>query len=189
MRFPLWTRLAAPLVWVVFSLSFIGSAAQKTTGKPLAGFKEIAVEKFIVRNLAEEQQFPPGFASVMQKTTVARLEAINLFGEVIDASESSGGEPVQPAGGDRLVLNGEVISYEKGSRTARVLVGFGAGQAKVTTRFVFTDAATGQEVFRTEQVGTYKGTKAIGGGSEEKGLSESARKTVDGLIQVIKRNR
>ncbi len=60
------------------------------------------------------------------------------------------------------------------------------GEFPNQARFVATDAATGQELWRTEQEGTFVGTLEIGGGSESKAVNESTRKVAENLVKQIK---
>ena len=53
------------------------------------------------------------------------------------------------ATGDVLVLDGTILSFEKGSRAKRYFIGFGAGKAFCTIQSTFTNKATGQEVLKT----------------------------------------
>ncbi|MCJ7452673.1 MAG: DUF4410 domain-containing protein [Steroidobacteraceae bacterium] len=53
------------------------------------------------------------------------------------------------ATGDVLVLDGTIISFEKGSRAKRYFIGFGAGKAFCTIQSTFTNKSTGQEILKT----------------------------------------
>lgn len=53
------------------------------------------------------------------------------------------------ATGEVLVLDGTIISFEKGSRAKRYFIGFGAGKAFCTIQSSFTNKATGREVLKT----------------------------------------
>jgi hypothetical protein len=53
------------------------------------------------------------------------------------------------ATGEVLVLDGTILSFEKGSRAKRYFIGFGAGKAFCTIQSTFTNKATGQEVLKT----------------------------------------
>lgn len=162
-------------------------ASSPEAKKPLSGYKVIVVEKFQLRTMAEKEGFPAPYADVMQKTTVAKLRVKGLFEKVVDTMESPVGEARQE-GAQRLILSGEIIGYEKGSRTARVLFPYGLGQTKVKIRFSFRDATTGQEVYQAVRQGTFKGSSNLGGGSEEYAMEQAARKAVEGLIKDIAQN-
>jgi len=53
------------------------------------------------------------------------------------------------ATGDVLVLDGTVVSFEKGSRAKRYFIGFGAGKAFCTIQSVFTNKANNHEILKT----------------------------------------
>jgi hypothetical protein len=53
------------------------------------------------------------------------------------------------ATGSVLVLDGTVVSFEKGSRAKRYFIGFGAGKAFCTIQSAFTNKASGQEILKT----------------------------------------
>ena len=50
---------------------------------------------------------------------------------------------------DVLVLDGAVISYDKGSRAARYFVGLGYGKAHCTIQTTFSDKQTGEVILKT----------------------------------------
>lgn len=54
------------------------------------------------------------------------------------------------ATGQVLVLDGTVVSFEKGSRAKRYFIGFGAGKAFCTIESTFTNKSTGQEILTTK---------------------------------------
>jgi len=59
------------------------------------------------------------------------------------------GGPRHRGHGRVLVLDGTILSFEKGSRAKRYFIGFGAGKAFCTIQSTFTNKATGQEVLKT----------------------------------------
>ena len=123
--------------------------------KPLAGYSTIVVEKFTIQNDAATEKFPRGYETVMGGEAVRRLREKNLFAQVIDAEASAvKTDPLpdptkEPA--RALTLSGTVIAYDQGSRTARYLVGFGAGATRVTVRFVLRATANGQEILQIDR--------------------------------------
>ena len=82
---------------------------------------------------------------------------------------------------------GTIIGYDPGSQATRAMLCCGAGATKVKMRFIFRDAQTSKEVFRTDQQGKYAGTWALTGGSTDKGTREAAEKLVEGLIKEIQK--
>lgn len=64
----------------------------------------------------------------------------SIFEEVVRGSDATG---------EVLVLDGTILSFEKGSRAKRYFIGFGAGKAFCTIQSSFTNKSTGKEVLRT----------------------------------------
>src|SRR6185436_2628987 len=109
----------------------------------------------------------------LQKSTIANLLKKKVFEQVVDAAEMASTEAAKPAEGQKLTLALTVIKFDKGNRAARYMVGFGAGATKIKVRFVFTDAASGKEVFRTDREGKFFGTISFVGGSKEHAVTEA----------------
>lgn len=114
-----------------------------------------------------------------------QLEKKKAFANVIDGAAAAGTQPK----GQRLILSNTIVAYDKGSRAARFVVGMGAGSTKMRTLFVFKDAQTGQELFRTEREGKYAGWLSGTGGTKEEAVIESAGDVVDRLLDDIKKQR
>ncbi len=163
-------------------------ALMAQTGKPLSGYEVMVVQKFEVDLPAPNSSLPVGYDGVLQKTTYSRLASSRIFPTVIDGTEAPPtiSSTDAPEAQKKILLAGTVIGYDKGSRTARWMIGMGAGSSRIQVRFVATDAATGQELWRTEQEGTFAGTFQIGGGSESKAVNESTRKVAENLVKQIK---
>lgn len=173
---------------VVFTLLLAGAAVCQTnaTSKPLDRnkYNTVVVEKFETGTEAKNEKFPAGYTEILQKTTVAKLQ--NLFDDVVDGAEQAPTPTTEAAElKGRLLLSGSVVGYDKGNRTARWMVGMGAGRSKVKVRFIFRDAETGQEVWRTDQQGTFAGTFTVGGGRKDKAVSESSRKVIEGFVKAL----
>jgi len=47
-----------------------------------------------------------------------------------------------------LLLDGTIISFEKGSRAKRYFIGFGSGKAYCTIQSIFTDKATNEQILK-----------------------------------------
>jgi hypothetical protein len=173
-------------------LTSSAAAQESKAKKPLAGYNVLAVEKASVEQNAATENFPGGYDVVLQKSTIDNLQKKKVFAQIIDASEnaSAGSEGQAPSTDDkRLILSMTVIKFDKGSRAARYFGGFGAGATKIKVRFVFRDAASGQEVFRTDREGKFYGTFSLFGGAKERAISEAAGDVVDGVIKDISKNR
>lgn len=91
-----------------------------------------------------------------------------VFDEVTLGTERSDGV---------LVMQGSVVSYEKGSRAKRYFIGFGAGKAYCTIQAVFIDKATGEELSRTN----FDGELAMGlfGGDVDEAVDGVVRAFID----------
>ncbi len=151
-------------------------------GKPLERYTILVIRKFAVApDLVAKDGFPEGYEDVLQKTLLARLLTESIFPQVIEGSENTG-SPTQQV----VVMEGQVTEFAKGSRAARVAVGYGAGSAKVKVALIFRDMATQEEVLRLEQTGRYVGFGNVTGGSADTARNESARKLIDGLVKQIK---
>jgi hypothetical protein len=163
------------------------AAVCQQSGKPLdrATYNTVIVQKFDIQTLAEKENFPAGYGAILQKTAVVKLQ--KHFEKVIDASETPAPAPgaAPPEMKGKVLLSGAIIGYDKGSRTARWMVGMGAGSSKVKVRFIFRDAESGAELWRTDQQGSFAGTFTMGGGSEDKAVSESSRKVVEALVKEL----
>src|SRR5262245_12976755 len=84
------------------------------------------------------------------------------------------------ATGDVLVLDGTIISFEKGSRAKRYFIGFGAGKAYCTIQSTFTDKTNGREVLKTNFDGEL--SMSLFGGSAD----EAVDAVVDAYIDYLR---
>ena len=185
-RLPLLAIVIGFLLSIVSLAQTASTASAKTQPvKPLAGYDVIVVQKIEVGSLAAGSGYPPGYEGILQKTAYSKLAISKLFNTVIDGTEPSPVNAPAPEMQKRVLLSGSVIGYDKGSRTARWMVGMGAGKSRVKVRFIATDAETGQELWRTDQEGTFAGTFELGGGNEAKAANESTRKVAENLVKQI----
>jgi hypothetical protein len=67
-----------------------------------------------------------------------------------------------------LMLDGTLVSFEKGSRAKRYFIGFGAGKAYCTIQSVFTDKKTSEQILKLNFDGEL--SMGIFGGSEEEAV-------------------
>src|SRR5262245_38507724 len=84
------------------------------------------------------------------------------------------------ATGDVLVLDGTILSFEKGSRAKRYFIGFGAGKAFCTIQSTFTDKTSGHEVLKTNFDGEL--SMSLFGGSAD----EAVDAVVDAYIDYLR---
>jgi hypothetical protein len=78
---------------------------------------------------------------------------------------------------DVLVMQGTIISFEKGSRAKRFWIGFGAGKAYCTIQAEFKNKATGDSVLKMNFDGEI--SMGITGGSEEEAVDAIVRAFID----------
>ena len=126
---------------------------------------------------------------LLQSSALANLQMKKTFEQVMFAVGNTNPEEARPAEGQKLMMAMTVIQFEKGNRASRYLVGFGAGATKIKVRFVFTDAASGKEMFRTDREGKFYGAISFVGGSKEQAITEAAGDVLDGLIKDVNKNR
>jgi hypothetical protein len=81
-----------------------------------------------------------------------------------------------------IVMESTLISYQKGSKTARYLIGFGAGKAYCTIQCVFIDKATGKQILKANFEGELSG--GIFGGTSK----QTAREVVSSIIDYLEKN-
>ncbi|MGH9751172.1 MAG: DUF4410 domain-containing protein [Blastocatellia bacterium] len=169
------------------------TAAQTTPAKPLAEYNAITVEAVTLDKNPKLAKFPAGHDTDFQKKIVADLRKKSVFAEVIDGTRQSGeqGAPAAaPAGGKRLILSATIIDFTPGNKALRyTIVWSGLGAAKIKTRFVFRDAATGQEVLTHTQQGKFWGVVTVHGTGKDYPATEASGDIIDGLIKAIIKNR
>lgn len=74
-----------------------------------------------------------------------------------------------------LIVEGTLLSYEKGSRAKRYFIGFGAGKAYSTVQCTFIDKATGRQVLKAN----FDGELSIGI------LGGDAKRSYEGVVEAI----
>lgn len=142
---------SAMFVFVLFAASI---AAQQT-GAAKKNYENIKVEKFTIQ---EGVKFPESSLDVMMAEIVAELKKLGKFKDVsmkvadsAPPEKSENGAAVETKTPESTIaLSGTITKYKPGSRTARYLVGFGAGMTKVKARIKFVDTASGDVLFDKE---------------------------------------
>ncbi len=162
----------------------LSSVVALAKDKPLTKYNTIVLQQFKADPELVKAGFPSDYESVLEKTLFARLLSERVFESVADSSLDPSAAKAKNAG--TLIAGGEVVDYSKGNRAARVIVSYGVGAARLRVVMTLRDAATGNEVLRIEQEGSYAGFGDLTGGSAEKARTESARKVVDGLVKKIR---
>lgn len=130
------------------------------------------------------------FRSNLQDQDSNRLAsqfADRLYKAVMDDRREHPGESVfqqvvrgSDATGDVLVLDGTIISFEKGSRAKRYFIGFGAGKAFCTIQSTFSSKADGSEILKTNFDGEL--SMSFFGGSAD----EAVDAVVDAYIDYLR---
>lgn len=162
---------------VAFALTACGSSRYTVLDppdEPLANYSVLEITDF-ESNLTDEDSVELAgrfadqlYAAVMKERQLHPDESI--FDEVVRQTEESDGV---------LVLNGTVISFEKGSRAKRYIIGFGAGKAYCTIQATFVDKVTGKEVIKTNFDGEL--SMSLFGGSPQ----EAVDAVVDAFIDYF----
>jgi hypothetical protein len=169
------------------------STAAQTSDKPLTGYNAIIVEKARVEKNPKMAKFPAGYDTDLQQKIVTDLQKKGVFAEVIDASAKPSDEALvvdtNSPNNKRLLLSTTIIDFSPGNKALRYTIGWGAGATKVKAKFVFTDAATGREIFNTTLQGKFLGFITVHGTGKDYGITEASGDIVDGLIRVINKNR
>jgi hypothetical protein len=83
-----------------------------------------------------------------------------------------------------LVLDGTLISFEKGSRTKRYFIGFGSGKAYCTIQSIFTDKKTDEHILKLNFDGEL--SMGIFGGSEEEAVQGVVKAYIDYFDDYLK---
>ncbi len=102
---------------------------------------------------------------------------------------SKGQADGQETGPHKIILSTTVEQFSKGNTAARVLVGFGAGESKITLHFVLRDSATGAQLLQMEQKASWSGMTSFSGGDANDATRGVTNNAVKGLVREIEKNR
>jgi hypothetical protein len=193
----MWTRIfsAALVMAAVFALgdraAGQGTSAKSHSSKPLAGYPVLVFDKIQAAPAVIQAGFAEAQVPVLQAEIIVQLVQKSPFEEIIDRTDApaprSGIRFQARDGKPALLLTGTITDFEPGSQAARLLVGMGAGAAKLKMHFSFADAATGKEILFTDHEHKYWfGTL---GGSKKTAISRTAEEMVKSLMDDIKHNR
>ena len=172
-------RITMAISACAFLIFSIGCASHKYTviepsKKELTDYSVLEIRDFKCNLMDDEsKEIANGFADVLLKDVIKNRQEHPdkvIFQRVVRETEEIDGV---------LVLDGTIISYEKGSRALRYFIGFGAGKAYCTIRSVFTDKSTGEKIQELE----FNGELSMGflGGSAE----EATRAVVKSYIEYF----
>lgn len=130
---------------ILICLLGTASTTAQTTKPPTpvkGKYQNIEIVAFDIKPGVE---FPPDSLKVMMPEIVDEVRKLKKFKQV--ASE---GDAKTDASGATMRLTGTVSKYKPGNRTARYMVGFGAGAAKVVAHIKFTDSATNEVLYEKD---------------------------------------
>lgn len=142
------TRLTA-LMLVAFACLATGCGSSRYTvieppSESIRDFRTLEIRDF-TSNLSDAdslrlaEQFADRLYKAIQEDRRAH-PGESIFEQVVRGTAATG---------EVLVLNGTILSFEKGSRAKRYFIGFGAGKAFCTIQSTFTNKTTGSEVLKT----------------------------------------
>jgi TolB-like protein len=152
------------------------SAAQQAAPQKI--YQNIQVVKFTIRPSVE---FPAEKIDSLTLSVVNAIRGSKKFAQV--AVEGSPTETEgETADAPVLKISGEVVKFDKGSRTMRYLVGMGTGKSKLVVNVKFVDAKTGETVLEATVDGDT--SHGIFGGDSANVRSEVA----DEIVKVMKKN-
>jgi hypothetical protein len=154
----------AMLVVVVFLLNACGSShytVLQPANEPLANFEILEIKDF-TSNLADADSIDLANRFADQLYTAVMEDrketpGASIFRDVVRSTDETKSV---------LVLNGVVVSFDKGSRAKRYWIGFGAGKAFCTIQATFTNKETGVDVLKSNFDGELS-MSFFGGSAEE----------------------
>ena len=166
---------SATVVLLVFILSACASSRYtvlEPAKEPLTNFEILEIRDF-TSNLSSEDSI-----------NLANRFADQLHLAIHDERKKNSGESIfrdvvrgSDNGGSVLVLDGVVISFEKGSRAKRYFIGFGAGKAYCTIQATFTNKETGEVVLKANFDGEL--SMSFFGGSPEEAVTSVVKAFVE----------
>lgn len=156
----------APLLLALLAVTVSGCGSSRYTmieppKKSVTDFEVLEIRDFTSALSDEDSRNLAGrFANQLHAAVLKDREKKpdqTVFKEVVRSTDRS----------DKvLVLDGVVVSFEKGSRAKRYFIGFGAGKAFCTIQSTFTDKTTGEVVIKANFDGELS-MSFFGGSAEE----------------------
>jgi hypothetical protein len=168
-------RFAAFAFLSLLALTGCGSSRYtvlEPASEPIANFSVLEIRDF-TSNLSDEDsvELASRFADQLYVAVMKDRDAHpgeSVFEEVVRATTRND---------DVLVLDGTIISFEKGSRAKRYWIGFGAGKAYCTIQATFINKLTGEQVLKTNFDGEL--SMSLFGGSPEEAVDAVVRAFID----------
>jgi uncharacterized protein DUF4410 len=143
-----------PLPLIAALLLVVGCSTASMTStkveKPTRTYTAVALGQLTAANDASGAP-----VSYFRLGFTRRLQELKGFDTILDPAT----EPLPP---DAFVVSGQILEMSEGSRAARLLVGFGAGSARLRANFEIRDA-TGKVLAQFEGNKSYAGDLGIGG--------------------------
>jgi len=124
----------------VFCLLFTLSTNGQQNAVTKEPYRSVEVESFTIRNGVE---FPPEDIEKIKTSLLNSLRNSKRFDEVSVSGEKPSAENIP-----RIRITGEILKYVKGNRTARYVVGLGAGKTKIIADVRVIDVKSGAVVLQ-----------------------------------------
>ena len=167
----------APILVSLFAMTAAGCGSSRYTmveppKQAVTDFEVLEIRDFTSTLSDEDSRELAGrFANQLHAEVMKDRErnpGQTIFSEVVRATDRS----------DKvLVLDGVVISFEKGSRAKRFFIGYGSGKAFCTIQSTFTDKVTGQVVLKANFDGEL--SMSFFGGSAEEAVDSVVKAFID----------
>ena len=151
----------------------------KPVTEPLTKFEILEIRDF-TSNLTDEDSVDLAnrFADQLHQAVMddrKKNPGESIFRDVVRSTEQDDSV---------LVLDGVVISFEKGSRAARYFIGFGAGKAYCTIQATFSNKETGEVVLKANFDGEL--SMSFFGGSPEAAVKSVVKAFVEYFDEYFK---
>jgi len=171
------TIRVAAVALLLFALSGCGSSRYtvlEPAKGPLTEYEVLEINDFTSNlNDADSVDLAGRFADQLHAAIMkdrAERPGQSIFDEVVRGTDATDSV---------LVLDGVVVSFEKGSRAKRYFIGFGSGKAYCTIQATFKNKVTGEEVLKTNFDGEL--SMSFFGGSAEEAVDEVVEAFIDYL--------
>lgn len=124
---------------VSLALFFVSvSLSQTSTART---YDYVEIEKFTIRDGVE---FPLDKIDGLAKSMISNFNQSRRFKGIFQSMDTVEASIPTP----RIRISGEVIKYQKGSRTTHYLIGMGTGKTKIIADVKFTDVESGEVLLR-----------------------------------------
>ncbi len=173
-----WTLLFVSLLSLLMSLT---AYADQSKREKLIGYRKIEVAPFRnkVGDTLDEKTITDLHAMIVEKITDSKLFGADINQDLkFPKKDENDDNQVVFAGTGKddddktLVLFGEIITFNKGSRAKRYMLGGGTGRAEMRANCYLVDKKTGKQFYNFQTFGETN-WGAFGGGADKtlKGMS------------------